>query len=289
MADMLTAKTGRIALVGAVALAVIAVGSRYWRETTPVPTAPGAEASADPRATIAKLEAELKAKPDDVAKWRELGALFFQSDRPGEAATAFRRATALDPAKAIHWSELGEALVAATPSPPFPADARAAFEKARAIEPKDPRARYFLAMARDMGGDHRGAIDDWITLLKDTPAGAPWEDTVRRTVEAVGKKNSIDVAPRLAALRPANPDAAQVAAAQDMSPQDQQAMIAGMVDRLAARLKAQPNDIEGWQMLMRSRVQLKQPDAARAALRDAKAANPGSTAALDATAKELGL
>jgi cytochrome c-type biogenesis protein CcmH len=62
-----------------------------------------------------------------------------------------------------------------------------------------------------------------------------------------------------------------------------------MVDRLDARLKTAPNDVEGWQMLMRSRVQLKQPDAARAALRDAKAANPGSTAALDATAKELGL
>lgn len=286
MADALTVKTGRIALVGAVVLAVVAVGSRYW---APEPEPTTAAAPADAAPTIAQIETELKTNPNDAARWETLGAMFFQSDRPGEAATAFRRAATLQPDKATHWSSLGEALFAATPGPPFPADARTALEKALALEPKDPRARYFLGVARDMGGDHKGAIDDWVALLKDSPPTAPWVETVRRTVEAVGKKNAIDVAPRLAAFRPAGPDAAQVEAAQAMSPDAQQAMIAGMVDRLSARLKTAPNDVEGWQMLMRSRVQLKQPDAARAALRASKAANPGSAAVLDATAKELGL
>ncbi|MFX7549094.1 hypothetical protein ABTJ50_22380, partial [Acinetobacter baumannii] len=75
-----------------------------------------------------------------------------------------------------------------------------AFRRAVAIDPKDPRARYFLAVARDLKGEHRGAIDDWLALLKDTPPGAPWEADLRRTIEQVGKINHIDVAQQLSAI-----------------------------------------------------------------------------------------
>lgn len=48
------------------------------------------------------------------------------------------------------------------------------------------------------------------------------------------------------------PTAEQVEAAQAMSPQDKEAMIEGMVSSLAARLKTEPNDPDGWMMLGRS-------------------------------------
>src|SRR3546814_14152270 len=68
----------------------------------------------------------------------------------------------------------------------------------RSLDAKDPRARYFLAVRKDIGGDHRGAIDDWFALLADTPQGAPWEADLRRTIEQVGAIHKIDVADRLA-------------------------------------------------------------------------------------------
>ena len=62
-----------------------------------------------------------------------------------------------------------------------------------------------------------------------------------------------------------------------------------MVERLDARLAREPQDINGWVMLMRSRQTLGEPDKARAALARAIAANPAQAAALKEQAGVLGL
>jgi len=46
------------------------------------------------------------------------------------------------------------------------------------------------------------------------------------------------------------------------SPQDRQAMINGMVERLAQRLEQNPNDADGWARLARSYMVLNEPDKA---------------------------
>ncbi|NBC87918.1 MAG: cytochrome C biogenesis protein CycH, partial [Alphaproteobacteria bacterium] len=85
------------------------------------------------------------------------------------------------------------------------------------------------------------------------------------------------------------PTAEQVAAAQDMSEDDRDAMIAGMVARLEARLESEPDDLDGWVMLMRSRANLGETDKAKAALDSAIAANPGEEAELRRQAALLGI
>ncbi|MCB2133166.1 MAG: c-type cytochrome biogenesis protein CcmI, partial [Rhodobacteraceae bacterium] len=59
--------------------------------------------------------------------------------------------------------------------------------------------------------------------------------------------------------------AADIAAAQEMSADDRQAMIRGMVDGLAQRLAEDPDDLEGWHRLIRARVVLGEGAAAQAA------------------------
>ena len=88
----------------------------------------------------------------------------------------------------------------ASPRDPMPPAAAEAFDKAIALNPKDPRARYFMAVKKDIAGDHKGAIDEWFALLADTPQGAPWEADLRRTIEQVGAINKIDVAARLSLI-----------------------------------------------------------------------------------------
>jgi cytochrome c-type biogenesis protein CcmH len=69
-------------------------------------------------------------------------------------------------------------------------------------------------------------------------------------------------------------------------------MVRGMVDQLAARLEASPNDEAGWQLLMRSWMMLGENDAAKSALAKAIATFSHDAQAktrLNAEARELGV
>lgn len=295
----------RIALFGAAALAIVAVGIGVSRRApapaataaagVPAETAADGTPQPDVESLISKLEAKLKQDPANAEGWRMLGWSFFETGRYAESATAYRRAATLAPTVADYWSSLGEALVLAGKGD-VPDDAADAFKRALAIDAKDPRARYFLAVRRDIAGDHKGAIDDWFALLADTPAGAPWEDDLRKTIERVGAKEKIDVALRLATVRrpPATPPVTgpspdQMSAASRLPPAEQEAMIRGMVDGLAAKLAEDPKQPDRWMMLIRSRMQLGQSREAAAALQQAIAANPASRAALVEAAKAVGV
>lgn len=70
------------------------------------------------------------------------------------------------------------------------------------------------------------------------------------------------------------PTREDVAAAQDMSPDERRAMIGSMVARLARKLAENPDDVAGWTRLARSYNVLKQPDKARDALAEALKATP---------------
>jgi cytochrome c-type biogenesis protein CcmH len=229
---------------------------------------------------IAEIEAKLKNNPDDAAGWQALGLAFTGLERFAEAATAYKRAVRLAPEKAENWTNFGEALMMAGKGE-VPSDAKTAFMNALARDPRDTRARYYLGAAKDIAGDHKGAIDDWIALLKDSPKGAPWEEGLVGMISQVADRHKIDVTSRFADIGRASPSAAPVA--------DQNAAIASMVDGLAAKLKAKPKDVEGWIMLMRSYQALGRTDDANAALASALSANPGATGALNAAASDLKL
>lgn len=284
----------------AIAAVVLAVGTIGWRlasdrrASDPLPAG-----AADP---LAALETRAKANPRDAAGWQRLGFAYFDAGRFADAANAYAKATEAAPGNALMWSSLGEALVMASADSPMPPRALAAFRKAAELDPKDSRARYFLAVNRDLGGDHKGAIEDWLALLADTPPGAPWEADLKRTIEQVGKINNIEVASRLAAVaarqpKPAHPafDAIpgpsreQLAAAGSIPPGEQRAMAEGMVASLEGKLRSNPQNVDGWIMLMRSRKTLGQDAAAAKALSDGVAANPARKAELEQAASQLGI
>lgn len=302
---------GRIALIAAAAIALVAIGFQVWKSRAPAdqPIAGNAATATsgqpDVATMIANLEKKLQANPKDAEGWRMLGWSYYRTERFGDAVKAYRRATEADPKNAEGWSALGEALVLAIPaSAPaqVPAEAVAAFNKALAIEPADPRARYFLAVGKDLAGNHAGAVDDWIALLRETPAGAPWEANVRQTIEQVAAANKIDIKGRMPAPTTPPPSAAtdaipgptreQMAAASAMPPSEQDAMVRGMVDGLAAKLKADPGNVDGWLRLMRSYMVLGDQQAAGKALADARAALAGDKASLARVgdgARQLGI
>jgi cytochrome c-type biogenesis protein CcmH len=287
---------GGLAAIAALAIAAAAIGYRLVGSGEV-----SADTAAQPADPLTDLERRAEADLDNAGAWQELGYAYFELGRFAEAAGAYQRAAAADPDNAVLWSSLGEALVMASERDPMPPEARQAFRKAIALDREEPRARYFLAVEKDLAEDHEGAIADWLALLADTPPGAPWEADLRRTIEQVASINRIDVDQRMAAALADRPDVPpamaaipgptreQLAEAASLRPAEQQQMAESMVARLAARLESEPGDVEGWIMLMRSYQALGRTEEARAALASAVSANPRVRARLEAAAESLGV
>jgi len=264
------------------------------------PDAPAAAASANATDPLAELQRRVAQNPGDSDAWRELGEAQFARGAFADAIRALEMAAQISPKQATLWSALGESRVMASEHDPMPGEALADFHRAQAIDPSDPRSRYFLAVKQDLDGDHKGAITGWLALLKATPADASWRSDLIRTIEQVGKINHIAVAERLAeagatASVPTagknlpGPSPQDLTAAAAIPPSQQRQMAEGMVERLDARLKAQPKDPDGWIMLIRSRAYLGQADKAAAALGAALEANPGEAEHLRAASAALGV
>jgi len=289
-----------IAAIAAVAVAAGAIGYRIVAADRSTVSPPAAAPSASD--SIADLQQHAQSAPDDAGAWQQLGFAQFDAGNYAEAVNAYQQATRISPGNAVLWSSLGEARVMASEHDPMPPEALDAFHKAIALDPKDPRSRYFLAVEKDLKGDHKGAVADWLALLKDTPAGAPWDNDLQRTIEQVGKINKIDVARQIAAatanrataapaadLAIPGPTQQQIAAASAIPPSQQQAMAEGMVAQLAAKMKSDPTNVDGWIMLMRSYRQLGREGDAKAALASAVKANPSHADELRSAAASLGL
>lgn len=304
-----SSKAGWVLLGGALLLAAGSIGFNIYdgQSTDATPEAAGEDGR-----SIEALKAAAEASTADAGPWGDLAFAHFQAGEFDEAAAAYRRAVAIAPDEAVLWSALGESLVLASARDPLPAEALAAFRKAVSLDPSDARARYFLAAKKDLDKDHEGAIAAWLDLLADSPQGAPWEEDLVRTIEQVGQMNSIDVTARIAKAQAARkpvllapgsgsvagdaasaslrgPTAQEVAAASRMKPSEQRQMAVGMVEQLEGRLAREPKNLDGWVMLIRSRMTLGEPAKAKAALEAAVKANPGNAAQLRAQGAALGV
>jgi len=244
-------------------------------------TASTATANADVASMVAQLETRMKDNPNDAEGWRMLGWSYFQTARFKDSADAYGRAVTLTPTAPGFASAYGEALVQAAGGR-MTKEALAQFRAANALDRADARARYFLGVAKAESGDRRGAVDDWLALLRESPADAPWAGELRRVILETAKADGRNVSAALGSTAPVtaapNPTPAQMQAVQALPQQGQQAMIRGMVDNLAAKLKANPRDPAGWVRLMRARLVLGDRAGAAAAKLDALAGVAGDAA-----------
>ncbi len=293
-------------LIAAGLLATGAVGIALFR-TGQTADAPPATAAAAPQQAgtmeqmVAGLQERLRQDPDNHEGWFLLGMSYREGGRFAEAAAAFRRAMELAPRNADYAGYLGEAILLTAGNSAPPPEAERLFRRALELQPGNPQARYYLATLKDHAGDHRGALDELIALLREAPADAPWEAQVREAATAIAAQNRIDISGRLPPPRAAPPPATaaipgptreQMEAARGIPPSQQDAMVRSMVERLATRLRQNPRDADGWIRLMRSRMVLNDPRAAGEALRSGLAAFNGDAATqqrLRTAARELGV
>jgi cytochrome c-type biogenesis protein CcmH len=235
-----------------------------WRRADP--------ASLDPARMAAVLAAIAETRPGDPQVFDYLGRAQLAAGAPGEAARAFARAARLAPMQADLPAEEGEALVLGAGGKVEP-PAEAAFREALRRDPKNAAARFHLARLRMARGDVAGGLADWRALQADLPADDP-----RRAALGVEIARASSSPPPVS-----GPSPAEVAAAAGGVPApgpEQAAFIRAMVDRLAARLKAQPDDPDGWARLVRAYRVLGDRSAEAQALARARSLYAGQPATL---------
>jgi cytochrome c-type biogenesis protein CcmH len=272
------AAVGIAALLPAAALAIYsAVGTPAAIGPASVAAATADKGSPHTRAELAaaadQLKARLEREPGHVEGWILLARTFVSLERFADARDAYDHAIGLTPNEPRLHAELGELLVLAAGGNVTPG-AEAEFAKSG----NDPRARFYGAEAALQRGDRDAAKAALKALLADTPADAPWRKVVADRLAEIAPGEQPAGAAGNAQSPPgsAGPTSQDVAAAQSMSLEQRQAMIRGMVDRLAARLEQNPDDKEGWMRLARAYDVLGETEKAEAArARAAKVSSSG--------------
>jgi cytochrome c-type biogenesis protein CcmH len=232
-------------------------------------------------ALVAQVEDRLERNPQDGRGWEVLGPVYMRLGRFDDAVKARRNAVRLLGASPTREADLGEALVAAA-NGVVTAEAKAAFDRALALDARDPRAKFFAGLAAQQDGKNAEAAAIWHDLLAHAPADAPWANMVRQSLARLENATPQPAAP--------GPSAADVAAAADMSPQARVQMVRGMVERLAERLTRDGSDLDGWVRLVRAYLVLGEDERARGAAADARralAGDPDKLRRLDAALAQL--
>jgi cytochrome c-type biogenesis protein CcmH len=238
-----------------------------------------ADAAQPLESLVAQVEQHLEKNPTDGRGWNVLAPVLLRLGHYDDAVRAFRNSITYNGESALRRSDLGEAIAAAAGGV-VTAEARGEFERALALDADDAKAHYFLGLAAEQDGRKEEAASIWRAMLEKAPSDAPWRPLVQEALVRVG-------APAAPALSDQT-----MAAAKDMNAPDRDAMIRGMVERLATRLKQNGDDVDGWLRLVRAYLVMGDRDKARSALTDARqavAGDAGRLKQLNEGLKNLGL
>ncbi|HEY1414434.1 MAG TPA: c-type cytochrome biogenesis protein CcmI [Caulobacteraceae bacterium] len=281
-APQIHASLGRGAsLAAASAVAIFAVGIYALIGSPNLPDQPFAQRlagwqahpeDAPPDALAATLEAIADRRPGDPTPLRKLAALDLSLGDADGAAHALRRALIIEPADADLAAMLGEVKVLQGGGTVTP-EAQALFRRAYAADSHQAAARYYLAKAAISDGDVAGGLTRWRALLVDLPANDARRAALASEIAATERNGRLTEPAAAEATPPAS---------------DMTGAIRGMVDSLAARLAAHPDDPDGWVRLVRAYAVLGDDagrDGALATARKRYAGRPDELAALADAAK----
>jgi cytochrome c-type biogenesis protein CcmH len=281
-------RLSRSPVLAAVVFVVIAagsVGSYLWLGQPGLPDEPFASRKADVaqeehaggslQQSADALAAKLKENPSDAQGWLLYARTLSMLNQYDGAADAYRHAIDLGQTDPDVIGDHAEMLVMQAGGTVTPA-AEAGFQQVLKADPRNGLARYYLAIAAMQAGEPRKAIDGLQALLAELPADSPLRGQLGMKVAEAAQAAGIPV-PELAAGTPPaapGPDAAAMAGAANMTDEQRQAMIQGMVAKLAAEQEANPSNLDGWLRLGRAYGVLHQADKAAEAFDKAAALKP---------------
>jgi cytochrome c-type biogenesis protein CcmH len=239
---------------------------------------------------VARIEQHLREHPEDGRGFEVVAPFYLRTGRGDEAIDAYQKAlTLLGPSSDRHAS-LGQARMIVARGR-VTAEAKQDFETALALDATNAMAAYYLGVGAEQAGDKAKAIEIFSRLEAESPADAGYLPSVKRQLAKLRGEPEPET-PSAQGPAAQGPAGAQGKAIAAMPADERNAMIRGMVDKLAARLKTKGDDVEGWLRLIRAYSVLSEPDKAKQALAEARKAladKKADVGRVEALAKELNI
>lgn len=260
---------------------------------TEMPAEPALELDPDYATLIKQLRDTVAQRPDDLAGQRLLAQHEARSGNYNAAHQAQAKVIELmgDTAGAEEFGTYAELLIAAARGYVSP-EAEAALRTTLTLDPRNGPSRYYWGMLQAQNGRPDLAFRVWARALRDGPPNAPWIAPIRAQIGEMAWRAGVEFTlpdlppePR-SETQPAAPDlagpsAADLDSAADMSAQDQQEMIRGMVDRLSTRLADEGGSPAEWSRLIGALAVLGETAQAQTIFDEAKGLFGDNAAALD--------
>lgn len=260
-----------------------------FRESRPSQAAAEAEAvlperpapAADYLELVERLRAAVAGKPDDITGQRLLARNEAVLGNFPAAIAAQRRVIELsgDAVTAEDYATLADTMILATGGYVSP-EAEAALVRTLELDPKNGTARFYLGAMWAQTGRPDRAFVLWRDLLEEGPEEAPWIPAIRADIELLARAAGVNYRPPPAPGAAPGPDAAQMAAAAEMTPEERQQMIRGMVEQLSDRLATEGGPAADWARLITSLGVLGEGERAKAILAEAEGRFAGRDADL---------
>jgi cytochrome c-type biogenesis protein CcmH len=190
---------------------------------------------------IDNLAERLKANPNDPKGWAMLARSYKAVGRFEEAQQAFEKAGDIvktDPDLLVDHAEL----IAILAGNKLEGQPQQMIEEALRLNPEHPMGLMMSGVAAYQNADYKGAVTRWEKLLGMLPPDSPDAQQMLANIDDARAKGGL-MATESNKLPPI-----PAGAAAGMTPDK----INDMVDRLAARLKDNPDDLAGWARLARA-------------------------------------
>lgn len=258
------------------------------------PLVPPADVPQDYLDLVQKLRDTVAERPDDL---RGLQLLAQNEANLGNYKAAYAAQQALlqragETAPAQAYSELAEFMIMAAGGYVSP-EAETALREALKRDPQHAPARYYVGLMMLQTGRPDLTFRAWRPLLEQSAPDAPWVGAIRAQIEEVAARAGVRYSlPPAGAPMLSGPSAADVDAAQSLSAEDRQAMIANMVEGLAERLATEGGPAAEWARLITALTVLGQTDRAAAIYSEAQgvfAQDPDGLTLIEAAAAQAGL
>ncbi|QFY62768.1 c-type cytochrome biogenesis protein CcmI (plasmid) [Rhizobium grahamii] len=241
---------GKVKLAIAAFLSLASISLYVAVGSPDLPSLPLKERLAHPGQDLAilirKTETHLEKTPDDGRGWDVIAPIYLRTDRAGDAAHAYENAIRLQGPSTDRLNGLTEALLASSNGKVTDA-VKSVLEQALAIDPQNPRARFYSALGMEQAGRGEDAQMAFVALAMDSPAGAPWLPLVN---DHVTKHGGTSATPTAGV--PGGPTEAQVVDASALGADEKTKMVRGMLTRLEEKLARNPVNFQGWLQLITS-------------------------------------